>query len=202
MNEEQKKSAGIGCTGAVIFGMSNAAIIIGILNLSGFDFDSFKIDDPDSVGSKCFGAPRVPYYLIVMGVILIILVLLKFFFEKCCGKLKECGEDSKCCNTLNHMCEFTAGTAFDIAAVVIAAIWNAVGTNWTFGFWDTVSYDESAGQNYCPGYVYGFSCAMVIWVWISIIFVIMCGLLCNFCKCFFGLLCCKPCREADDNQAV
>ena len=39
MNEEQKKSAGIGCTGAVIFGMSNAAIIIGILNLSGFSLE-------------------------------------------------------------------------------------------------------------------------------------------------------------------
>jgi len=198
MDEDQKKrsfSAGM----AVTFGLSNAAIIIGILNFSNFQFD---ITDPDSASTECKGAEKIPYYLIVMGTLLIILMTLKFFFKKCCGKLAECGEDRQICNSLNHVCKFTSETFFDIAAIVLIGIWNAVGTNWTFPFWDTVVYEPESSPDYCPSYVYDYACAFIILIWIAMSFFILCGLMCRFCQCFFGLLCCRPCKEADENQAV
>lgn len=189
MDEERQKCIGMGMNGLIIGGMSIAAIVIGAVNFSNFDFD---IADPDSASTECKGAEKIPYYLIVMGLLLIILMLLKLFFEKCCGKMSQCGESSK----------FTSETLFDIAAIVLIGIWNSVGTNWTFPYWDTVVYEPESSSNYCPSYVYGFACAVIIWTWIAIAFFIMCGLLCRFCKCFFGVLCCKPCRDGDENQAV
>ena len=77
MDEDQKKrSFSVGM--AVTFGLSNAAIIVGILNFSNFQFD---ITDPDSASTECKGAEKIPYYLIVMGTLLIILMTLKFFFK-------------------------------------------------------------------------------------------------------------------------
>ena len=49
-------------------------------------------------------------------------------------------------------CKFTSETFFDIAAIVLIGIWNAVGTNWTFPFWDTVVYEPESSPDYCPRY--------------------------------------------------
>ena len=65
-------------SGLIIGGLSIAAIVIGAVNFSNFDFD---ITDPDSASTECKGAEKIPYYLIVMGLLLIILMLLKLFFE-------------------------------------------------------------------------------------------------------------------------
>ena len=74
-----------------------------------------------------------------------------YISQKLCGCMADsCGaDDNKCCATIEHICKFSAATAFDIVAVVLVGIWNAVGTGWTFPPWDEVSYDEN-DAGYCP----------------------------------------------------
>lgn len=199
MDDEQKRCMGMSAYMSAATGLSIAAIIIGAINFSNFDFD---VTDPNSARTECKGAEQIPYYLVVMGTLIILLITLKLFFKKCCGKMAECGEDSQMCNSINHICKFTSETFFDIVALVLIAIWNAVGTKWTFGNWDNVVYEPENSPKYCPSLVYGFSCAIIVWIWVTMSFFILCGLMCRFCQCFFGLLCCKPCKEADENQAV
>lgn len=188
--------------GLIVFGMSVAAIVIGCLNV---DVTDIKVDDvtnPDSIASSCKVEPKIPYYMVVAGILMLVLMILRLFLQKCCGKIAECGEDNACCNTISTLCKFSASTFFDLIALGLITAWLVVGTVWTFNVWDTVQTETEVGPDYCPGYVYNFCAALIIWQWITVAVLIVCGLLCRFCKCFFGLLCCQPCKDADANQTV
>ena len=57
--------------------------------------------------------------------------------------MSQYGESSK----------FTSETLFDIVLIVLIVligIWNSVGTNWTFPYWDTVVYEPESSSNFCP----------------------------------------------------
>jgi len=203
MDEDQRKCGGLSLFGLVVFGMSIAAIVIGCLNIdnlsSAADGD---VTNPDAIVSACKVEPKIPYYMLVAGILILALLILRLFLQKCCSKLTECGEDDKCCNTLNALCKFSASTLFDLVAIGLITAWLVVGTVWTFNVWNKVKYEDETSADYCPSYVYDFCAAFIIWQWINVAMLILCGLLCRFCKCFFGILCCKPCKEADENQTV
>lgn len=202
MDDDQKKCGGLSLFGLVVIGMSVAAIVIGCLNINTEDIQLSNVAQPDQISSNCSVEPRIPYYLIVAGVLMLVLLILRLFFQKCCGKLGECGEDNACCNTINAICKFSAATFFDLIALALVVAWLIVGTIWVFNVWNKVQTETEAGADYCPSVVYNFAAALVIWQWINVAFMVICGLLCRFCACFFGLLCCKPCKEADENQTV
>ena len=77
-----------------------------------------------------------------------------------------------------------------------------IGTNWTFGVWDTVSYSDplSLNSNFCPEFLYTFTYVVIIFLWVMLALALTFGLLAKFCACFYDILCCRPCKS--DNQAV
>ncbi len=70
-----------------------------------------------------------------------------------------------------------------------------------FSVWDEVDYDSS-GSSFCPELLYTFSYVVVIVLWALVLVSLTCGLLAKFCACFYNILCCRPFRGADENQAV
>ena len=82
-----------------------------------------------------------------------------------------------------------------IILIFIFFIILVVGSTWIFAHWDEVR--ENPGKATCVEYLYYFSAAVAIMSWICVAFSIVCGLFTKACSCFWGLLCCKPCRGAD-----
>ena len=78
MDDEQKRCMGMSAYMSAATGLSIAAIIIGAINFSNFDFD---VTDPNSARTECKGAEQIPYYLVVMGTLIILLITLKLFFK-------------------------------------------------------------------------------------------------------------------------
>merc|ERR1712018_331895 len=64
-----------------------------------------------------------------------------------------------------------------------------------FGNWDAVR--ENPGKATCVEYLYYFSATVAILTWISVAFAVVCGFFTKACSCLWGILCCKPCRNAD-----
>ena len=58
--------------------MAVAAIVIGAISFN--DFDITKIAEVQS-NTSCAGAPNIPYYLVIMGILLLSLLILKLFFQ-------------------------------------------------------------------------------------------------------------------------
>ena len=69
--------SGLG-TGIGVFCMAVAAIVIGAISFN--DFDITKIAEVQS-NTSCAGAPNIPYYLVIMGILLLSLLILKLFFQ-------------------------------------------------------------------------------------------------------------------------
>ena len=65
-------------TGIGVFCMAVAAIVIGAISFN--DFDITKIAEVQS-NTSCAGAPNIPYYLVIMGILLLSLLILKLFFQ-------------------------------------------------------------------------------------------------------------------------
>ena len=79
-------------------------------------------------------------------------------------------------------------------------LFSAVGTTWTWNAYHDVEYENDANDNYCPKYLYRFTLGTVIAGWAFVILAFVGGILSKFCTCFWNILCCKPCKEADANQ--
>lgn len=204
MDEEQRKCGGLSLFGLIIFGMSVAGIVIGCLNIDSSTISGLGDDvtNLDAIASTCKVESKLPVYMLVAGILMIVLMLLRLFLAKCCAECAECGENNKCCATLNALCMFSAANLFDLAALGLIVAWLVAGSVWTFNVWNEVNTKTATDPNYCPGQVYNFCVALVIWQWITVATLILCGMLCRFCQCFFGILCCKPCRDASANQTV
>jgi len=196
MDEEQKKCCGIGALGLVAILVSVVMMAIGGINI---DIENSNLKNVDVV-STCKVEEKLPYYLLVAGAINIILIALRFVFQRCCRKMGEPGEDSKFCNSLNFLCTFSCITFYDILAFAIIVVWLAVGTTWTWNAYHDVEYENDANDNYCPKYLYRFTLGTVIAGWAFVILAFIGGILSKFCTCFWNILCCKPCKEADANQ--
>merc|ERR1712012_348214 len=195
MDEDQKKCGGISAVGIAAILVSLACIIIGAINI---DFD--KISHEDTIASKCKAEPRIPYYLIVAGALNIVLLILRLIFQRCCRKCGEPGEDNKICNSLNFLCRFSCITLYDLLALTIVVVWLVVGSVWTFRIFDTVNLDSEGSNDYCPAFLYRFTYSAAILGWIFVAMATIFGLLAKFCACFWNIICCKPCKEAEANQ--
>ena len=71
--------------------------------------------------------------------------------------------------------------------------------------YDTVKFDtplglDSINPNYCPEFLYWFSFGLVIFLWVLVALSLTCGLLAKFCNCFYNLICCRPCKQAEANR--
>lgn len=194
MDEDQKKCGGISAVGIAAILVSLACIAVGGLNI---DVSESNFSEQD-VSSTCKVETRIPFYLVVAGILNIIIIVLRLIFQRCCRKCGEPGEDNKMCNSLNFLCRFSCITVYDLLALAIIIIWLVVGTTWTFSVYDEVTYTK--GPKYCPGYLYRFTFWTVIMGWIFVVIAFVFGLLAKFCTCFWSLICCKPCKQAEANQ--
>ena len=77
MDEEQKKCGGLTLFGLCALGVSLAMIIIGALNI---DFDDSSLEE-QSVESTCYAEPKIPFYLLVGGILTILLLILRIVFQ-------------------------------------------------------------------------------------------------------------------------
>merc|ERR1712018_44250 len=132
----------------------------------------------------CTAEPRIPFYLVVAGILTIILLVVRLVFQKCCQKCGEPGDGSKFCNSLNFLASFSCITIYDILALVTTVIWLIVGTVWTFNIYDTVDFDNTNSSNYCPKVLYRFTYGTVITGWIFVVLAPILGFLAKSCKCF------------------
>lgn len=79
---------------------------------------------------------------------------------------------------------------------------SGVGTAWVMGIYKNVRFDgQHILSNYCPEYLYQFSFSMVIISWIFVVVAGTFGVAAKLCQCFWTLLCCKPCKDAEANRA-
>ena len=159
MDEDQKKCGGISLVGIIAILVSLACISIGAINI---DFDQTEFTDHD-IASTCRAQTKIPFYLVVAGVLNIMLMVLRLifqvrffsrqmtycfhkcfkikqwhikvnkyinfemvllvFFQRCCRKCGEPGEENKVCNSLNFLCRFSCITFYDLLALALTIIW-------------------------------------------------------------------------------
>jgi len=196
MDEDQKKCGGISAVGIAAILVSLACITIGAINI---DFDKSQVEE-ENIISTCKAEPKIPFYLLIAGVINIVVIILRLIFQRCCRKCGEPGEDNKICNSLNFLCRFSCITLYDLLALAIIVIWLVVGSVWTFRIFDNVDVDHEGSDKYCPAFLYRFTYVAVILGWIFVAMAVIFGLLAKFCACFWNIICCKPCKEAEANQ--
>jgi len=196
MDEDQKKCGGISAVGIAAILVSLACITIGAINI---DFDKSQVEK-ENISSTCTAEPKIPFYLLIAGVLNIVIIILRLIFQRCCRKCGEPGEDNKICNSLNFLCRFSCITLYDLLALAIIVIWLVVGSVWTFRIFDTVIYDHEGSDQYCPPFLYRFTYVAAILGWIFVAMACIFGLLAKFCACFWNIICCKPCKEAEANQ--
>merc|ERR1712066_1204310 len=156
MDEDQKKCGGISLVGIIAILVSLACIIIGAINI---DFDQTEFTDQDII-STCKAQTKIPFYLVVAGVLNIMLMVLRLVFQRCCRKCGEPGEENKVCNSLNFLCQFSCFTFYDLLALAITIIWLVIGSSWT-----------------------------IIAGWVFVVLAFVFGLLAKFCTCFWNILC-------------
>ena len=77
MDEDQKKCGGISALGIVAILVSLACIGIGGVNI---DFKNSEFSQSD-VSSTCTVETRIPYYLVVAGVMNIVIIILRLVFQ-------------------------------------------------------------------------------------------------------------------------
>ena len=77
MDEDQKKCGGISLVGIIAILVSLACIIIGAINI---DFDQTEFTDQDII-STCKAQTKIPFYLVVAGVLNIMLMVLRLIFQ-------------------------------------------------------------------------------------------------------------------------
>ena len=149
------------------------------------------------------------------------------FFQRCCKKCADNNSDNAACATCGFLANLACINFYDMIALTLIIIWlgmytnfyisrlyrnnltriyiwysdfhiilfSVIGTYWIFPHWEAVS--DNPGESTCVPYLYWFSAAIAIITWITVVLSVLCGLLSKFCECFWGLLCCKPCRKAD-----
>ena len=147
------------------------------------------------------------------------------FFQRCCKKCADNNSDNAACATCGFLANLACINFYDMIALTLIIIWlgmytnfyssnlyfnlylilffdnfhiflfSVIGSYWIFPHWEAVS--DNPGESTCVPYLYWFSAAIAILTWITTVLSVLCGLLSKFCECFWGLLCCKPCRKAD-----
>ena len=194
MDEDQKKCGGISAIGLVAILVSLTCIIVGAMNI-----DFSEEISAQNVASTCSIETRIPFYLIIAGVINIVLIVLRLVFQRCCRNCGQ-GEDSKFCSSLGFLASFSCITIYDLLALAATLVWLCVGSAWIFSAYDDVDYNNTSSANYCPEFLYRFSFWICIMGWIFVTLAFVFGLLAKFCTCFYNILCCKPCKAAEANQ--
>merc|ERR1712244_8112 len=197
MDEDQKKCGGISAVGIAAILVSLACIVIGAINI---DFGHSNLDQQDISSSTCKAEPMIPFYLLVAGLLNIIIIVLRLIFQRCWRKCGEPGEDNKLCNSLNFLCRLSCITIYDLLALAIVVIWLVIGSVWTFNIFDTVNLDNNGSPSYCQAFLYRFTYSTAILGWIFVAMALVFGVLAKFCTCFWNIICCKPCKEAEANQ--
>lgn len=79
MDEDQKKCGGISAIGILAILVSLACIIVGAINI---DFDQSEFSG-QNIQSTCRAETRIPFYLVVAGVMNIVIIILRLVFQVC-----------------------------------------------------------------------------------------------------------------------
>ena len=79
MDEDQKKCGGISAVGIAAILVSLACIAVGGLNI---DVSESNFSEQD-VSSTCKVETRIPFYLVVAGILNIIIIVLRLIFQVC-----------------------------------------------------------------------------------------------------------------------
>lgn len=142
----------------------------------------------------CPGEPMLPWYLIIGGVLTIGLVLIRLLLTGVCRKCgREQGREGR--SVACWLGQVTCISIYDILALFVTALWLIAGTKFFIGLYSRVNYATNRpNQDTCDFGLYWFSLTLIILGWIFIILCIIFGILWRFCKCFAGLLCCRPCK--------
>jgi hypothetical protein len=197
MDDDQKKCAGISCGSFMVISLSVAMIIIGCINVDLDDITvSANVKDSSVRSDTCSIEPKIPFFLIVAGILNIALWILRIIFQRCCKKCCD-GDNSEnaACATCGFLANCACITFYDAIALTLIIIWLVIGSYWMFPHWDGIKDDTNEAK--CVAYLYWFSVVVVILSWISVVFGVLCGILAKFCECFWSILCCKPCRQGD-----
>jgi len=182
--------------------VSIAMLVMGLLHAGPLDGEK----GPDGVLRQnctvledcgCPGEPMIPWYLIVGGCLTIVLVLGRFIWQLACNRCsKEDGQRRKGCQLACSACHFSCITLYDILALTATALWLITGTKFVLGLHERKNHDtHRPNQDTCDWGLYWFTFILIICGWAFVLLSVLCGLLCRFCKCFWNLLCCKPCKE-------
>jgi len=146
----------------------------------------------------CPGEPMIPWYLIVAGCLTIILVLGRFIWQLACWKCNTDreGQRDKGCKLACLACQFSCLTLYDILALTATTLCLITGSKFVLALHERKNYaTHNPNQDTCDWALYWFTFIIIAAGWIFIILGVFCGLMCRFCKCFWNLICCKPCKD-------
>jgi len=99
-------------------------IIVGCVNV-----DLNKIDlevnlKESNVQSKtCKIEPKIPFYLIVAGILNLVLMAVRIIFQRCCKKCADNNSGNAACATCGFLANLACINFYDMIALTLIIIW-------------------------------------------------------------------------------
>jgi len=211
-DHEKRKVWGMGVLYVLGFPILLLMIIIGGL----------KAAAPGEENPSCPAEPNLPWFLIIGGVGITLLLIVRIGLYKCFRCIKN---NDKCCDeVMGCFCEFGCSMVYDVFCMILIILWMITVTWWVFrhrlmdelysligqenldsfrfslGDNDTihdVQFDDPNQDSYCDRLLYELSFALLSAGWLVLagaLIVFLIGKVCYMC------ICCKLCRNLEPRQ--
>jgi len=212
-DHEQRKIWGMGVLYVLGFPILALMTIIGGL----------KAAPPGELNPSCPAEPNMPWFLIIGGVGIAILLIVRIALNKCFRCIKN---NEKCCDeVMGCFCEFGCSMVYDIFCMFLIILWMITVSWWVFrhrvanelydligqenldsfrfslGDNDTIhniQFDDPDQESYCDRLLYELSFALLSAGWL-----ILAGALIVFIigKICCSIICCGLCRNLEHRPA-
>lgn len=206
-DHEQRKVMGIGILYILGFPILILMIVVGSINAQ----------EPGGENPNCPAEPNLPWYLIIGGVGISIILILRIAINKCC----KCVKNTFCDEVMGCFCEFGCNLMYDIMSMILIVLWLITVTWWVmrhrvadhlyeaFGEANVDNFRASLGDNdtihdiqfsdselpsYCNAVLYEVAFVLLSVGWfllVAALVVVLVG------KIVYNILCCRLCLNLE-----
>jgi len=209
-DREQRKLWGVGILYMFAFPPLLLMIVVGAINAQ----------NPGDENPNCRAEPNLPWFLIIGGVAISVILILRIALTKCCRCIKRnyCDEVTGC------FCEFGCNLMYDVISMIFIILWLITVSWWvmrhrvadhlyhvigkealdnfrfSLGDNDTIHSIQSSDvseESYCNAVLYE-----VAFVLLSLGWLVLVGALLVFIvgKIIFNILCCRLCLNLERRE--
>ncbi|XP_023321218.1 uncharacterized protein LOC111695956 [Eurytemora carolleeae] len=208
-DHEQRKVWGMGVLYLLGFPILLLMIVVG----------GIKAAPPGEENPNCPAEPNMPWFLIIGGCGITILLILRIAINKCLRCLKE---NERCCDeVMGCFCEFGCSMVYDIFVIILIVLWMITVTWWVFrhrmsdqlysilghenldtfraslGDNDTIhhiQFDNPEEESYCDRILYEVSFALLSAGWLVLAGALLVFIIGKVC---YSVVCCQLCRSIE-----